>query len=98
MFLDAGVPSAVVVPPRDIAANPQLRHRGVFEVEHHPITGDHEVPTLPFRFSRVDHWLRSPAPTLGRDNDSVLEELGYSPAETRHLHETGHVGVVPTGL
>jgi crotonobetainyl-CoA:carnitine CoA-transferase CaiB-like acyl-CoA transferase len=27
MFLDAGIPSAVVVPPRDIAANPQLRHR-----------------------------------------------------------------------
>ena len=98
MFLDAGVPSAVVVPPRDIAANPQLRHRRLFEVEHHPITGDHEVPTLPFRFSRVDHWLRSPSPTLGRDNDSVLEELGYSPAETRRLHETGHVGAVPTGI
>ena len=78
MFLDAGIPSAVVIPPRDIAANPQLRHRRLFEVEHHPVTGDHEVPTLPFRFSRVDHWLRSPAPTLGRDNDSVLEELGYS--------------------
>ena len=78
--------------------NSQLRHRGVFEVEHHPITGDHEVPTLPFRFSRVDHWLRSPAPTLGRDNDSVLEELGYSRAETRRLHETGQIGAVPAGL
>ncbi len=98
MFLDAGIPSAVVIPPRDIAANPQLRHRRLFEVEHHPVTGDHEVPTLPFRYSRVDHWLRSPAPTLGRDNDSVLEELGYSRAETRRLHEAGHVGAVPKGI
>ena len=80
ILLDAGVPSAIVVPPRDIAANPQLSHRRLFEVEHHPVTGDHEVPTLPFRFSRVDHWLQLPSPTLGRDNDSVLEELGYSPA------------------
>jgi crotonobetainyl-CoA:carnitine CoA-transferase CaiB-like acyl-CoA transferase len=98
MFLDACIPSALVIPPRDIAANPQLRHRRLFEVEHHPVTGDHEVPTLPFRYSRVDHWLRSPAPTLGRDNDSVLEELGYSRAETRRLHEAGHVGAVPMGL
>ena len=98
MLLDAGIPSAVVVPPRDIAANPQLRHRHLFEVERHPVTGDHEVPTLPFRFSRVDHWLRSPAPTLGRDNDSILEELGYSHLETRRLREMGLVGAVPTGI
>ena len=98
MFLHAGIPSAKVIPPRDIAANPQLRHRHLFEVERHPVTGDHEVPTLPFRFSCVDHWLRSPAPTLGRDNDSILEELGYSPAERRHLRENGHVGAVPTGI
>ena len=98
MFVDAGVPSAVVVPARDVAANPQLRHRRLFEVERHPVTGDHEVPTLPFRFSRVDHWLRSPAPTLGRDNDSVLEELGYSRAEVQRLHEAGHIGTTPMGL
>ena len=58
MLLDAGIPSAVVVPPRDIAANPQLRYRGLFEMEEHAVTGAHEIPTLPFRFSRVDRWLR----------------------------------------
>ncbi len=98
MLLDAGIPSAVVISPRDVAANPQLRHRRLFEVEPHPVTGDHEVPTLPFRFSRVDHWLRSAAPTLGRDNDSVLEELGYSRAQMQRLHEAGHVGAMPMGL
>jgi crotonobetainyl-CoA:carnitine CoA-transferase CaiB-like acyl-CoA transferase len=98
MFIDAGVPSAVVIPPRDLATNPQLRHRRLFEVEHHPVTGDHEIPTLPFRFSRVDHWLRSSAPTLGRDNNTVLEELGYSPAERLRLRQAGHVGAVPRGI
>ena len=57
MLLDAGIPSAVVIPPCDVAANPQLRSRGLFELEEHPVTGAHEIPTLPFRFSRVDRWL-----------------------------------------
>src|ERR1700733_8470612 len=54
MLLTAGIPSAAVVPPRDLAANPQLRFRLLFETEHHAITGDHEIPMVPFRFSRVD--------------------------------------------
>ncbi len=58
----AGVPAEVVVHPRDISANPQLRHRGLFEVEHHHLTGDHELPMLPFRLSGVDRWLRLPSP------------------------------------
>ncbi len=98
MLLSVGIPSAVVVPPRDIAANPQLRYRGLFEVEDHAVTGAHEIPTLPFRFSRVDHWLRSPAPTLGCDNDAVLEELGYSPAEIEDLRRSDLVGVLPSAL
>jgi crotonobetainyl-CoA:carnitine CoA-transferase CaiB-like acyl-CoA transferase len=98
MLLGVGIPSAVVVPPRDIAANPQLRYRGLFEMEEHEVTGAHEIPTLPFRFSRVDHWLRLPAPTLGRDNDAVLGDLGYSPARIEALRQTGLVGDLPTSL
>jgi crotonobetainyl-CoA:carnitine CoA-transferase CaiB-like acyl-CoA transferase len=98
MLLDVGIPSAVVVPPRDIAANPQLRYRGLFEVEKHAVTGAHEIPTLPFRFSRVDRWLRLPAPTLGRDNGTVLEDLGYSRAAIEDLRQSGLVGELPTGL
>ena len=97
-FSTSGIPSAVVVPPREIVANPQLRYRGLFEVEEHAVTGAHEIPTLPFRFSRVDRWLKSPAPTLGRDNDAVLEDLGYSPAAIEELRQSGLVGEVPAGL
>ena len=98
MLLDAGIPSAVVVPPRDIAANPQLRHRGLFEVEQHEVTGTHEIPTLPIRFSHVDRWLRVPAPTLGRDNDAILADLGYSPAAIEGFRQAGLVGERPKGL
>ena len=98
MLLDLGIPSAVVVPPREIAANPQLRYRGLFEMEEHAVTGAHEIPTLPFRFSRVGHWLRSPAPTLGRDNDAVLRDLGYSPAAIEDLRRSGLVGQLPVQL
>jgi crotonobetainyl-CoA:carnitine CoA-transferase CaiB-like acyl-CoA transferase len=98
LLVDGGVPSAPVVAPRDISMNPQLRHRRLFEVERHPVTGDHEVPTLPFRFSRVDHWLRSPAPTLGQDNDAILEDLGYSADSRERMRAGGGVGTVPVGL
>jgi crotonobetainyl-CoA:carnitine CoA-transferase CaiB-like acyl-CoA transferase len=71
-LLAAGVPSAEVVRGRDIVHNPQLRHRGLFELEEHRVTGRHELPTMPFRFSGVDRWMRAPAPTVGQDNLSVL--------------------------
>ena len=53
---------------------------------------------LPFRFSRVRHWLRAPAPTLGQHNDDVLGELGYSPTAVERLRASTIVGDVPVGL
>jgi crotonobetainyl-CoA:carnitine CoA-transferase CaiB-like acyl-CoA transferase len=87
----AGVPSAVVIAGRDVVHNPQLRHRGLFEVEDHPVTGPHELPVMPFRFRSVDRWLRRTAPTLGQHNDEVLGEL-VTPERLAQLRETGVVG------
>src|SRR5205085_1518801 len=58
----AGVPAATVIPAREVAHNPQLRHRRLFEVEDHPVTGSHEIPAVPFRFSRIERWANRPAP------------------------------------
>jgi crotonobetainyl-CoA:carnitine CoA-transferase CaiB-like acyl-CoA transferase len=93
----AGVPASTVVAPRDVVVNPQLRARRLFELERHGVTGDHEIPMVPFRFSRVDHWLRSPAPTLGQHNDEVLAELGLDPAAVDELRRQGVVGERPVG-
>jgi crotonobetainyl-CoA:carnitine CoA-transferase CaiB-like acyl-CoA transferase len=87
-----GIPAEVVTPPRDIVTNPQLQARSLFETEQHVVTGDHQLPMLPFRFGRVDHWLRAPAPTLGQHNDEVLAEIGLPPEAVEALRVSGVVG------
>jgi crotonobetainyl-CoA:carnitine CoA-transferase CaiB-like acyl-CoA transferase len=88
----AGVPAATVIVPREVAQNPQLRHRALFETEDHPVTGAHEVPTMPFRFGRVAAWLHRVSPTLGQHNDEVLSEAGYSSEHLAALRTAGVVG------
>ena len=95
----AGVPAGYVVDARDIAHNPQMLHRRLFEPEDHPVTGRHPIPTLPFRFrDRRAGWLRSPAPTLGQHNDELLGELGVDAAERDALRVAGVIGERPSGL
>ncbi len=95
----AGVPAGYVIDARDIVENPQMTHRGLFEVEDHPVTGRHPIPTLPFRFrGRAGGWLRGPAPTLGQHNDEVLAEVGVDAAERDALRAAGVIGERPTGL
>jgi crotonobetainyl-CoA:carnitine CoA-transferase CaiB-like acyl-CoA transferase len=86
-----GVPAAVVIPARDVVHNEQLRHRGLFEVEDHPVTGPHEIPTMPFRFSSIDRWLRRPSPMLGEHNDEVLGEVA-TVDELAALRAAGVIG------
>jgi crotonobetainyl-CoA:carnitine CoA-transferase CaiB-like acyl-CoA transferase len=93
----AAVPAGVVIPAREVVDNPQLRHRGLFEPERHQLTGDHELPTLPFRFSRVPAWLRRPSPTLGEHNHELLTELGLSSDEIAALGAQGVIGDRPVG-
>jgi crotonobetainyl-CoA:carnitine CoA-transferase CaiB-like acyl-CoA transferase len=93
----AGVPAEVVISARDVAHNEQMLARGLFETEHHPVTGDHPIPVLPFRFSRVDGWLRAPAPTLGQDNEPILAELGFDGPAVDSLREAGVIGERPAG-
>jgi crotonobetainyl-CoA:carnitine CoA-transferase CaiB-like acyl-CoA transferase len=84
-----------VIPAREQVRNPQLQHRRLFEVEDHPVTGAHQVPTLPFRFATVDRWLRRPSPTLGQHNEEVLAEVA-SPEELAALRARGLIGEVLT--
>jgi crotonobetainyl-CoA:carnitine CoA-transferase CaiB-like acyl-CoA transferase len=91
MIAAAGVPAEVVIAARDIVQNPQLRQRGLFEVEDHPITGRTELPTLPFRFRSVERWMRRPSPTLGQHNDEVLGEVAGA-EELSALRSAGAIG------
>jgi crotonobetainyl-CoA:carnitine CoA-transferase CaiB-like acyl-CoA transferase len=99
-LLAAGIPAARVVPARDVASNPQMRARGFFEAVAHPVTGTHELPGLPLRFSGLGPgWYRAPAPTLGQHNDDVLRGLlGLDGEAVAALRAAGVIGERPAGL
>ena len=98
LLATAGVPAEVVICSRDVVHNPQLRHRRLFEVEPHPVTGEHQLPAMPFRFSRVASWLTRPSPRLGQHNAEVLDELGLTADEIDALAADGIIGNRPAGL
>ena len=101
----AGVPASVVIKPPLVIENPQIRHRGLFETEDHPVTSRHSVPGLPFSLSGIESWIRTSAPVLGQHNDEVLRELGVDEAERRAATRTPgdrrrarrNVALPPTG-
>ena len=91
--------SPVVNGSRVLRSTPQLQARGYFETPEHPVVGALPLPGLPFRCSEVEHWLRTPAPTLGQHNREVLGGLlGLSDDELAALESDGIIGTRPTGL
>jgi crotonobetainyl-CoA:carnitine CoA-transferase CaiB-like acyl-CoA transferase len=96
----AGIPASEVTnPSRVLRSNPQLEARGYFERLPHPVVGAMPLPSLPYRSTRSERWLRTHAPTLGQHNEQVLcGLLGLSPAELRELEAEGVVGTRPAGL
>ena len=96
-LMDAGVPAGHVIPPRDVVHNPQLRHRGLFEMEHHPVTGDHELLAMPFRLDGEPAWSGRSSPSLGQHNAEVLTEAGYTADEIAAFEADGLIGTRPVG-
>jgi crotonobetainyl-CoA:carnitine CoA-transferase CaiB-like acyl-CoA transferase len=96
LLLQHGVPAAPVFDPRLTPFHPQLHARGYYEELDHPVVGTHPIPGLPFRFSRVQRWLRRPAPTVGQHNREVLSGwLGLTSAETDALEAEEVIGTQP---
>ncbi len=95
-----GIPASEVADPcRLLQSNPQLRARRYFETPEHPVVGAMPLPSLPFRYASIDRWLRTPAPTIGQHNETVLcGILGLSPSELRELEAEGVIGNRPEGL
>jgi crotonobetainyl-CoA:carnitine CoA-transferase CaiB-like acyl-CoA transferase len=99
LLLAEGVPAAVMADPRRSSTHPPFVARGFFELVSHPVAGTHPVVGMPFRFSSVDSWVRSPAPTLGQHNDEILGGLlGLDPSELDELRAARVIGSHPLGL
>ena len=93
------MPAAPVVHPSTLVTNPQFRARGFLEAVAHPVTGSHELPGLPIRFSDLPRWYRAPAPTLGQHTAAVLREvLGLDDAAIETLRAERIIGERPVGL
>ena len=74
-------------------SNPQLKARNYFETPDHPVVGAMPLPSLPFRYASLDHWLRSAAPTLGQHNEHILQGiLHLSDKEILELNAQGIIG------
>jgi len=98
LLLAAGVPANVVINGHELSPNPQLEHRGFFQVMEHALAGKLRYPGQPVAFSGFPRALRRrPPPLLGEHNDEVLrEELGLSDAEIEALREAQVIGERPS--
>jgi len=90
MLQARGVPASAVHNSQDLYDDPQLTHRGHFVALPDPLHGTTTVEGSRFRLSRTPARVERAGPTLGRDNQYVLETiLGYSPERIAALTTGG---------
>ena len=95
----SGIPASPLYDARLSPEHPQMIARGYFERLDHPIVGEHQVPTIPFRFRSVDRWCRSAAPTVGEHNEAVLKDLlGLDDTATEKLIAENVIGTRLNGI
>jgi crotonobetainyl-CoA:carnitine CoA-transferase CaiB-like acyl-CoA transferase len=74
-----GIPACAVQDSQDISRDPQLAARGYLTEVTHPVCGKTVIEAPRFLLSRTPASTARPAPTLGGDNQYILESiLGYS--------------------
>jgi crotonobetainyl-CoA:carnitine CoA-transferase CaiB-like acyl-CoA transferase len=81
----AGVPCGVVMNLAEAFADPQVVSQEMVLRIPHPGHGVVQMTGFPMKFTTAPCTVRSPAPELGADTDSVLRTLGYSDTEIATL-------------
>ena len=88
-----GVPAHQVQNSADAYADPQFVHRGHFVALEHPVLGKFTVEGPRAKLSRTPATVRRAAPSLGQDNQHVLETiLGYDETQITELAASGALG------
>jgi crotonobetainyl-CoA:carnitine CoA-transferase CaiB-like acyl-CoA transferase len=96
----AGVEATVVATPRDVWLDPQLRHRGFFELAPPPASAP-EIGPRPhlrpgWKFSLTPSVTRRRAPEFGEHTGEVLVDLlGLQPGELARLEADGMIAREP---
>jgi crotonobetainyl-CoA:carnitine CoA-transferase CaiB-like acyl-CoA transferase len=87
-----GIPASALQDSHDVCHDAQLSSRGYLTEIDHPVRGHTVVEGSRFRLSRTPAKIGRPAPTVGGDNQYVLESiLGY---DQDHITELVTVGVL----
>jgi benzylsuccinate CoA-transferase BbsF subunit len=88
---ESGVIAAAVQSAEDrVEYDPQLKHRDMHPVVHHPELGDFEYEGYPVKFSRTPAFVHGRAPVLHEHNRYVYGELlGLSDEEITSLQDRG---------
>lgn len=85
----SGAVCAPVQTLREVLDDPHLKQRGLlFEVDH-PRHGPLTVMSSPLRFEDMEPAEYSPSRALGADNDSILQQAGFSAEEIAALRSKG---------
>ena len=85
-----GVPCSAVQRGADLVADAQLQHRGHFVRASHATLGEILVEGTRFKLSRTPARVERAGPTMGQDNQHVLQELlGYSEERIAELVAAG---------
>ena len=88
-----GVPAHQVQNSADAYMDPQFVHRGHFVALDHPSLGKFTVEGPRAKLSRTPATVRRAAPSLGQDNQHVLESiLGYDETQISELVASGALG------
>jgi CoA:oxalate CoA-transferase len=89
---DAGVPCAPVRRPAEVARDSAFAS-SFRPLKHPDFDGSPEALTaqFPLRFYPSDQFLDESAPALGRDNDTILTELGYSQQQIDEMSTKGEI-------
>ena len=92
-FQTRHIPAGRVRRMEEALADPHLEHRAVLH-RHEAAPGvgsGFTVPIAAFKLAHGSARVDTPPPTLGRDSDAVLAELGYSATEIAALRAEGVV-------
>ncbi len=87
----ARVPAGRVYTARDIYEDPHYRARDMILMQHTRDGDNIAVPGVVPKLSATPGTVRSSAPHLGDDTDSVLRQVGLSPGQISALREKGIV-------